>query len=87
MDVGESERSGQLLAEHQRRPRRSLYLTNSGFVSSYARTNEKEDFAESFSAYFLSRAQWPYNNGAGATGAPAKMLVFADWAGRIGGGG
>jgi Ca2+-binding RTX toxin-like protein len=63
------------------------YLTNSGFVSNYAKTNENEDFAESFAAYFSARARWNFYNGTGSTGAPAKMIVFLDWAARIAAGG
>ena len=59
------------------------YLTSSGFASNYAKTNENEDFAESFAAFFTARAGWSFYNGAGASGAPAKMLVFSDWAARI----
>lgn len=57
------------------------YLTASGFASEYAKTNENEDFAESFSAYFTRQAGWTdYYGEPGAAGAPAKMAVFADWA-------
>jgi hypothetical protein len=59
----------------------------SGFVSNYAKTNENEDFAESFAAYFSARARWNFYNGTGSTGAPAKMIVFLDWAARIAAGG
>ena len=63
------------------------YLTNSGFASNYAKTNENEDFAESFAAFFTARAGWNFYNGAGASAAPAKMQVFSDWAVRIANGG
>jgi hypothetical protein len=57
------------------------YLTGSDFVSNYARTNEVEDFAESFTAYFTREAGWTfYGGGAGAAAAPAKMAVFTGWA-------
>lgn len=59
------------------------YLTNSGFVSNYAKTNENEDFAESFAAFFMARGRWKWNYGPGVGSATAKMIVFLDWAGKI----
>ena len=58
------------------------YLTASGFASNYAKTNENEDFAESFTAFFTDRAHWTYyNSGAGAAGIVTKMAIFAQWLG------
>lgn len=58
------------------------YLTSaaSNFASPYAQTNENEDFAESFAAFFTQRAGWTFYNGAaGAAAIPAKMTIFANW--------
>ena len=56
------------------------YLKTATFASTYAKTNENEDFAESFAAYFTQRAGWTYYNGAGAAAIPAKMTLFTSWA-------
>jgi hypothetical protein len=63
------------------------YLKSATFASDYARTNENEDFAESFAAYFSARARWPFYNGPGANAIPAKMILFLDWAAKIANGG
>ncbi|MFO0844468.1 MAG: calcium-binding protein [Gemmataceae bacterium] len=56
------------------------YLNTATFASNYARTNENEDFAESFAAFFTQRAGWTfYNGGAGAAAIPAKMAIFSLW--------
>ena len=55
------------------------YLTSSDFASNYAKTNPGEDYAESFSAYFMQRAGWSYYNGIGADAIPGKMAFFQAW--------
>ena len=55
------------------------YLTSSGFASDYAKTDPQEDYAESFSAYFMQRAGWSYYNGPGAGAIPGKMAFFQAW--------
>jgi len=56
------------------------YLDNGKYASEYAKTNEGEDFAESFAAYFTMRAGWTfYNSQPGAAAIPEKMDLFANW--------
>ena len=53
------------------------FKTNANFVSAYAKTGWKEDFAESFSAYFMDQFGWAfYNGGGGANAAPDKMALI-----------
>ncbi len=53
------------------------YESGTNFVSSYARTNPKEDFAESFSAYFMDELGEPFREGTGgAASAPDKMTAI-----------
>lgn len=53
------------------------YESGTDFVSWYARTNPKEDFAESFSAYFMDELGEPFREGTGgAANAPDKMTAI-----------
>ena len=49
-----------------------FYSSSANFVRDYARTNPKEDFACSFSAYFMDQLGKPFGGG-GALLAPGKM--------------
>ena len=51
---------------------RDSYSSSANFVRNYARTNPKEDFACSFSAYFMDQLGKPFGGG-GALLAPGKM--------------
>ena len=54
-----------------------FYKTDTGFVRSYAKTNPKEDFACSFSAYFMDKMGKTYLDG-GTGSAAADKLDFMD---------
>lgn len=55
------------------------YRSDAQFVRDYARTNPFEDYAESFSAYFMNRMGRTFVFGDGAAAAPGKMDVMASW--------
>jgi hypothetical protein len=55
------------------------YRANAAFASNYAKGHPNDDFAESFSAYFMMRAGWGFYNGAGASAIPAKIALIDQW--------
>jgi hypothetical protein len=57
------------------------YLTDADFASGYAKTHPLDDFAESFSAYFLWRAGLPWytTDGVGAADIPEKYELIDGW--------
>jgi hypothetical protein len=55
------------------------YTSSSEFVRWYARTNPREDFAETFSAYFMDAAGRAFVDGVGAAGAAAKVDMVDAW--------
>lgn len=63
------------------------YRTGTEFASSYAATHPLDDFAETFSAYFLQRAGLPWysSDGAGAAAIPTKVALMDGWVRSISG--
>jgi len=55
------------------------FETDTGFVRNYAKTNPKEDFACSFSAYFMDKMGQTYLDGGTGTAAADKMDFMDDF--------
>jgi len=55
------------------------YRDSAVFVTEYARTNPREDFAESFAAYFMLLADRDFRPGVGAEAIPDKIDFMATW--------
>ena len=55
------------------------YLKSATFTGDRAKTNELQDFTESFAAFFARKAGWAFYDGPGATAVPAKMALFQAW--------
>ena len=53
------------------------YANDAEFVCGYAATNPQEDYAETFSAYFMELAERTFVGGDGADGARAKCQIVA----------
>ena len=55
------------------------YASSAQFVRWYAQTNPREDFAETFSAYFMQQEGRAFVGGPGAAGAPGKVTEIGNW--------
>jgi hypothetical protein len=56
------------------------HLESADFASGYAQNSPYDDFAESFSAYFMQKAGWGwYNDGGGANAIPDKIELIDGW--------
>jgi RTX calcium-binding nonapeptide repeat (4 copies) len=72
--------NGNRISYTRSRDRSWWYKADAAFASDYARTNPREDFGESVTAYFLQKAGLPWSGlGEGAAAIPAKIGVIDAW--------